>query len=259
MYYFCTMPTTQDSIKTVIAYPKNKATTHDEIPLVTTERKAMQGTPLYKPSYDAVLLGAFVLSTVLLFVIYVQIKKQVKNNDFFSGYFALNKTENAYIYFKPLSVLQYILSLLTLSSLGYYFLNIHTDYSTQEKLLYVLTGIFLFLIIRTFLVFLTGYFISNIRLAISHLRIVYFFDKLTGIFLLPLVCIALFLPGKGYEIVLFATICIIIIKIIGLLIFVYKRLSAIKFSVFHSFLYLCTLEVLPILYIVIFVALLTNK
>lgn len=256
------MPEKQDSIqlKTVIAYPQQKEEKQAPLVAVASQRHTKEALPLYTPSYDFILEGTTIFSALLLLMIHLYAKNQNSKFSFLSKYFSPPKREDGQINLQGISLFQHLLSYTVVIALGYYFLISNSSFVSWQAWRHVAIGLLGFIVARTFLILLTGYFTGNRSLSASHHGIVRFLNKLLGLLLLPFVWVALLLPHKGYHTIVYSVMVLLIIKIIIQLIFVYKLLRARNFSVFHSFLYLCTLEVLPIVYIiVVIVRFLTNK
>lgn len=261
MSYFCTMPTTQDSIqvKTVIPYPKNAKTKEYDTTPVVTHRETLEAIPLYTPSKDNVLVtsASIIFGLVLLMILYT--KSSRGKVRIFYQYLNLEKYEEGQAFAELFSILQHSLTFLVFSSLIYYFLITHSSYSGWEAFAYSAIALTFFITIRITLLAITGYFINNSKIVIRHHRIIRFFSKLFGFITFPLVLICLYYPQEAYNIIFISISSVITIKLLFQLFFVYKLLRSRKFLVIHSFLYLCTLELLPIVYTVITVFFLMNN
>ncbi len=237
-------------VKTVIAYPqKDKIVTTKTV--TVAERNSFEGKMLYSPSYESVLLSATILSVGLLFSAYLYYKRQ--KEIVLWDYFNFRQTEKKYIHLNFLIVVLDLLGLVVVSSLGYYFLSAHSSYSGWGAFAWIVVACLLLLLLRVFLIFITGYLVKNRELATRHLQVYYFSSKLLTLGLLPALLLALLIPEEGYWIILLITLLVFVFRAIVLFIFVSRFLKLAGFSVFHSFLYLCTLELLPFLYAVIFI------
>ncbi len=75
------------------------------------------------------------------------------------------------------------------------------------------------------------------------------YNRVTGLFLLPVSLIVAFTPLSKPELVIYAGLFIIFIFYILLILRGVKILMKKHFSIFYLILYLCTLEILPLLYI----------
>lgn len=254
------MPTQQDSAKvtTVIPYPRKQTLADSATAIVKTQRTSLPAQPLHTPSYDSILLGATIFAALLLLVMHLYVKKQNTKTSFLADYFNIRKREEGQVYLRGLSILQHLLSLFVFTSLIYYLLTQNTTFNNEQALLHVIVGLVGFVMVRMLLILLTSYFINNREVAAGHLGIIRFLNKLFGLILAPFLVFALLLPEKAYPIILFTMILVLSAKIMAQLVFVYKLLSTRKFSIFHSFLYLCTLEVLPVIYVVLLVGFLMS-
>lgn len=255
------MPILRDSIdiKTVVPYPKKEKAADTSFVAVTEQRKALEANPLHTPSYDIFLLSSLIASAVLLFFIHIYVKNENDSQSVLSNYFKIGKREEGQLHLKASSVLQHLLSFFTFSSICYYLITKQTSLSGWEAMLCATVGIGVFIFSRIALIMFSGYLVGKHKIGASHLGIVRFLNKLLGLFLIPSLAIALLIPQKAYTFIIFYIIVLLLSKVIAQLIFVYKLLMSQKFSAFHSFLYLCTLEVLPIIYTILIVGFLMNK
>ncbi len=253
------MPIVKDSteVKTVIPYCKKDKIVAVHITETIVERKALEGKILYSPSYEPILLSATVLSLVLLFWTYLYYKRHREILLF--DYFKFRQTEKKHIHVNPLGIILDLLGLVVVCSLGYYFLSVHSSYSGWEVFIWILGGSLFLFLLRIFLIFLTGYLTGNKKLATKHFRLHYFSTKLIAIVLLPILLVALLIPDKGYLIVFWTVLFVFAFRTIAFLFFISRFLRFAGFSIFHSFLYLCTLELLPFLYIAMFIEFLIYK
>lgn len=255
------MPTVQDSIqiKTVIPYPKKVKQAEYDTATVVTHRETLEAMPLHTPSYDFVLLSSSYIIFALLLLMILYAKNSKGRVRVFSQYFSLGKYEEGQAFAELFSILQHSLTFLVFSSLIYYFLIIHSSYSGWEAFAYSAIALTFFITTRVTLLAITGYFINNSKIVIRHHRIVRFFSKLFGFITFPLVFVCLFYPKEAYKIIFISLVSLVTVKLIFQLFFIYRLLRSRKFSLMHSFLYLCTLELLPIVYAVIIVFFLMNN
>lgn len=255
------MPTLQDSIaqNTVIAYPKKEAIIHETTYSPTSERIRMEAKPLHTPTYDGVLLSATLLSALLLFSMLIYIKKHRSKVSFLSNYFSFKQPANGQIQLQPLSIFQHLLSFTTLIAIGYYLLKRSAMTTNWRILLYTGIGVLLFVLIRILLILITSYFTQKKEVANGHFSIIRLLNKLLGLLFVPLLVVALLLPEKSQLLIILFSTVLFLSKVITQLIFVYKLLRARKFSIFHSFLYLCALEVLPLIYAAMLAGFLINE
>lgn len=243
----------QDSIEVqiVIAYPKKEQQKQQITPEIGT-RPLLKEKELYRPTYDIPLLCATITVVYLFFLIYTKVKRLPIKTSFFAIFFQIsNKEENTV---SPLiAVLQHFVSFLLVTTLGYFLLKDFVPLSPFLQWI-ALAGCFsLYLILHCFLIFLTGYTVEKLSVSVSHYKMLRLLSKQFAIVVAPLLVIALFFPQKGFNIVFYGFLLGLILKLIVQLFLGYRVLRASKFSIFHSFLYLCTLEILPIVYIVMII------
>ncbi len=251
------MPQEQDSIQiqTVIAYPKKE----DSL-LVTTasERKSFVGRELHKPHYDLVLSGGTLLASLLLFICYLQIKKFPVKTKLLPYFFQSAEREEV-LYSPIINIFQHCFALAVSISLCYFLVKDFFNLPKWQIFLYT-TGCFLcYISTKSLLVFFTGYSIDKFSIAKNHHRIIRSVSKQMGLLLFPFLFLAFFFPSETYLIILVGCFLLYISKILIQLFFVSKLLNAHKFSSFHSFLYLCTLEILPFIYLVLGAAYLVSN
>ncbi len=254
------MPKEQDSIQiqTVIAYPKKKLQKNNVVSVIAHERKGLEGRDLPPSSNDMIFIGAVSLASLLLFTCYLQIKKIPTKPQFLSYFFQSPEQES--IHDTPVvNVLQHLLAFVVSFSLSYFFIKDFFHLPNWQIGLYTAGILIGYIAIRSVLIFLTGYFVQDFTLSKNHHRTIRSFNKQMGLLLFPILFVSLFLTSKTYPIILGTALLIFILKILAQTFFVYKLLRVRKFSFSHSFLYLCTLEILPPVYMALLAGYLMNN
>lgn len=125
--------------------------------------------------------------------------------------------------------------------------------SFRDMILYlVIVGAFiLFFLIKITLIRLAGFIFKNPQTASEYIQNMLIYNLFGGIVLLPLILLIHYGPGEIFLYIAFGIMAILMVLRFIRSIFV--GLSDRKFSLFHLFLYLCTLEILPVLIIAKFV------
>jgi len=149
-----------------------------------------------------------------------------------------------------LDVILYLFYLLSLAFLLYYLelkMNVR-PYALQGGLLYLfnlclLAGIFLS---RALMLNLTGIFFNCRKITREYLHNIFIFNKLSGLVVLPLTFLLVYTTGTLQELIFWITIfilfCIVVMRIVRSVVFSYRK----EVSVFYMFLYLCALEIAPL-------------
>lgn len=113
--------------------------------------------------------------------------------------------------------------------------------------LQIFGGWLAYYLLKVFLIRTSGIIFRNKAISSEYIQNIFIFSLFTGVILLPLTLLATYLSPAPFLYTALAILAIImVIRFIrGFLI----GLSDPKFSVFHLFLYLCTLEILPVVFI----------
>lgn len=121
-------------------------------------------------------------------------------------------------------------------------------YELQGGLLYLfnfalLAGIFLG---RVLLFNIAGILFNRVRVIREYLYNIFIFNKLSGLVVLPLMFLLIYTRGMLQELFFWITIfvlsCIIVMRLVRGVVFSYRK----EVSVFYLFLYLCALEIAPL-------------
>ncbi len=116
------------------------------------------------------------------------------------------------------------------------------------KILYLVIGFSLLFLIKTLIIYAIGIFFNIKTLAIKYIHQIIFINYYIAIFIFPLAFIYNYF---SYAIILYTTIILLC------LLFIYRIVKGFlifhtKFYAYEIFLYLCTIEILPLLLIVKF-------
>lgn len=147
----------------------------------------------------------------------------------------------------------YLLYFLSLSFMLYYMeLRIGlTPYHLQGILLFVFNLALLALLFfgRIVLHNITGFLFNRVKIIREYLYNMFVFNKLSGIIVLPLMFLLVYTKGLLQEIifwvVIFVLSSILLMRFIRGMVFSYRK----EFLNFYMFLYLCALEILPVVLI----------
>jgi hypothetical protein len=146
-------------------------------------------------------------------------------------------------------IIIYLISITLLLYQSFRYFDPGAAASWQDALLYLeITGAFIaFFIIKITLIRLTGFIFKNPDTASEYIQNIFIFNLFGGIILLPLLLMIGFGSARAFLYAAFGIMALLMILrfIRGFFI----GLSDHKFSLFHLFLYLCTLEILPVLII----------
>lgn len=138
-----------------------------------------------------------------------------------------------------------VVSLFILLLSTYFEFRITSNYPLDYLLISaVIIGI---LLVRLFVYYLTGYLFERLPSVVEHIHMVYLVNKNLGLGLLPVSFIAIYTEARFSEILLFFGIGILAIATVYKLIRGFQIIFRSGVLLFYSILYLCTLEVLPLL------------
>lgn len=238
----------KDTIQSVIPYPKQSA-----LPQTFTEvgsPRGLEAVPLNKMLYDNILLSIGGLGIFLLLTINHFLKRQYSS--FYQSYFSFTgKTGSKEV--NIVNLLQYIFSSIVVIGIFYYFLKAILESKLSSFVLFAYSiAIFLsYIALKSIFLFLARILVNNKILIAEQLHSTLFFNRMATLFLFGVLLMTLLSQRNITVILAYVSVSIVVIKINMQVVANYKILRAHKFSIFHSILYLCTLEVLPIVYFII--------
>lgn len=129
-------------------------------------------------------------------------------------------------------------------------LTIFWDYRITDKYIldyFILLGIVLtILIVRLVSLYITGYLFGNVPAISEHIHVSFLVNKNLGLLMLPIVFLILYTSAKISEIAIY--FCLVMLAIAA----IYKIFRGFQIIIrngvfiFYAILYLCTLELLPI-------------
>ncbi len=138
----------------------------------------------------------------------------------------------------------FIFSLFVLLILKLY--NFHIDESYFVSYLMITGFVILVLLARLIILYLTGIVFNSLAVISEYIHNIYLINKNVGIILLPVIFISLYTPEVLSKIILLTALGIVSVATI------FKYIRGLQIIIkndilkFYSFLYLCTLEVLPL-------------
>ncbi len=191
---------------------------------------------------------------LLGFLAWSRINFHKRLNQIFKSFFApryLNQlAREGNIFRERIAIPLLVIYLVSISMLLYLLIRDFSDFHLEGYTNFKLFSIILFIVlvlwfIKNIIVHFIGITFKNGLLISEFMLTNFVFNLMTGLLLFPIIAVSVYTSSKH---VLIAAL------IFWLLIFVYKivreffiGLSLIKFSLFNRFLYICTLEILPIL------------
>ena|GEM_PF-1689818 len=115
--------------------------------------------------------------------------------------------------------------------------------------LFILGGLVAYFALKRFAYYLQGNISRTVQETLEFLFNMNTYNRVLGLFLLPVSLIVAFTPMAEPELVVLAGISVICIFYLLLILRGVKILMRKHFSIFYLILYLCTLEILPLLFI----------
>lgn len=110
-------------------------------------------------------------------------------------------------------------------------------------------GVFVLVYLAKAILYLfLGFVFNNIKDILLYIHNVFIYSRVTGVLLLPLVIMAPYLPFGVSTFLQYIMLFIIIFIFVLRLVRAFQLGSKIKFSIFYMILYLCTLEIIPVLF-----------
>jgi hypothetical protein len=144
--------------------------------------------------------------------------------------------------------LNFVISSSLFIYMGFTKLNVNLPFHTSfQNYLFILIGLSGILFFRYLIILSVGSIFDSIRLFREYLHNTYLINKNLGLYLLPLIISVFYLKQPFSDIIFYVSLIIVGISIL------YKYIRAIQIIMryniflFYTFLYLCTLEILPVL------------
>ncbi len=121
------------------------------------------------------------------------------------------------------------------------------EFSPPLTIALIFTGYLVFILLKTVLLSVSGWYFRNSQITFEYIHNIYLFNLLITIVVIPFIYLMTYLdiPEMKWISIGIVTMAFIYRFLRGFGI----GLSDTKFSIFHLFLYLCTLEILPLLVI----------
>lgn len=142
---------------------------------------------------------------------------------------------------------------LTLALFGYQFLSLHKINLGHTKSYYIyltcLATIIGYFFAKRFIYYLVGILTESKSEVLEYLFNITVFNRVLGLFLLPITAVIAFIPLTQFEPLIYVGLGIVIIFYLLSLIRGIKIFMKKQFSILYLILYLCTLEILPLLLI----------
>jgi hypothetical protein len=130
--------------------------------------------------------------------------------------------------------------------------------STEEGIISMLVylqflGFYIgFTLMKFLVIWLTGIIFKNVDTAREYIQNILIYNLVLGVLLLPLLLLVIYIYPVAF--IYFTGIFVLIIIILRFFRGAKIGLSDPKFTLFHLFLYLCTLEILPLAFAVKFIS-----
>ena len=191
---------------------------------------------------------------ILLSIIQILYKRRLKMilHGVFGRHYASQLIRERNIYNELISLLLFIIYILSFSLFIYESLNIFADKTgfkpTPVIYIYIAAFLTLFWFVKVFLIWIIGVIFSTQMRSSEYLLNIFLINLLTGLVLLCILLPMIYINGKIFFyiglIFLSTTFFFKLFKCINI------GLSYVKFSRLQLFLYLCTLEILPLVILV---------
>ncbi len=154
---------------------------------------------------------------------------------------------------KPGIVLYFLLGITFIASTSlfiyllveWFFSDVVSGYTFEQVIIAIPVLILLYFLLRFLIIFSTGFLFSTQDLAAKQLRAAFRADLIQSFFLLPLLLVMLNIP---FPVFYFAGIALLLIIIIyKWSVTLYFGAKSLKISLYHNILYLCALEIVPVI------------
>jgi hypothetical protein len=128
-----------------------------------------------------------------------------------------------------------------------YFFDILPDIGHFYTFLLLIAGVFLIYQIKFLILFMLGFFFDQLKAFTEYIHTISLYNKFLGILLLPILAGMVLMNEQFTGIFIYAGIVLIVLAYIIRVIRGAGIILEKGFSVFYMFLYLCALEILPLL------------
>ncbi|MBN1598446.1 MAG: DUF4271 domain-containing protein [Bacteroidales bacterium] len=139
---------------------------------------------------------------------------------------------------------QIVFSLFILLILKYFAVSITKSSWTDYLIINV--AVFVVLITRIVFLYILGYIFESIKVVSEYLHNTFLINKNLGLILLPLLFITIYTSSNISKIALIIALVVVILATVFKIIRGFQIIVKNGFLLFYSFLYLCTLELLPL-------------
>ncbi|MFO7655764.1 MAG: DUF4271 domain-containing protein [Bacteroidales bacterium] len=136
---------------------------------------------------------------------------------------------------------------LLLLRISVFYNQIPEEYDKISFFLIVLNILILYMVVKTILVKLVGYIFLQGNLVNDYLHNANIYNKSLGIILIPFLFASFYTNSKVAEILLYIIVLIYFFSLIFKIIRGFQIIIKYDIFIFYSILYLCTLEILPLL------------
>lgn len=240
------------SVEKVIPYApifakKSEEKTNTSDKSYSINRPMQEGRVRKIINYDLVLSSVFILSVFLLLVI----RKTVGLQSFYQDYFKKDIKKMGVFQMIGNIIPLYIFSFLVISGFFYLLVGAEREMSGFLAFFYVSIGFLAFLLVKVSLILFTGYFFENEKAGLIYLEANLSSYKLVSLLLVPVIFISLVFPHATQLFVISLGIIMLGLMVLVQIFYGMKILLLYNFSKFHTILYLCTLEIVPLLYTII--------
>lgn len=228
-----------------IGYTKTMFESHELQPKLATNRLNVHQTEFW-------VFGLVILCTIFFIGARISHAKRLSNmlNSFLADRFINQLLREGYVFVEKSSIALFINYLLSLSL----FIYLLTPYISPINnlnfyfFIQILLFVFIFYMIKINLIKIIGYIFESEKESKDHILLIHIFNQIGGIFLLPVVFFSYYLYPSNSQIIIFTSLFfIIIIYLFKLFRVLLSSTNKSRFSKFYLFLYLCTLEIIPVL------------
>lgn len=241
-----------EPVKTIIPYAlsvKKQTSEKDSLAKIIPSRPELSARSRASFELDMTLSFVFVFSVLLLLLL----KRYIRSRDFYQNYIKRDIKKMGFLQVNRAMILHYLLSFAMISSFLYELFFVFGKDKGILPFLHASIIFSLFLVTKILLVLFTAYFFEKKKAGLIYLEANLLSYKLLGLILIPVIFTFVIFPNIIPISIVPMGIVVYSIVFIVQIFFGLKILLLYNFSKFHTFLYLCTLEIAPLLYFFIIV------
>ena len=160
------------------------------------------------------------------------------------------ENNNVFTRFSLILNMLFIINLSLLFTLIHHIFDLHFFKENNILLFFnILKYLLSYFVLKSTVLYFVSFIFKATKPTLEYLHNIYIYKKVLGILLLPMVILIAFSPETIKDMTIYISLFLISLMFVSRIFRAYLLSIRIKFSIFYLFLYLCTIEILPLLII----------